>query len=332
MIPQALWGQYFCGEEIYQPSYPCNPTELVKFRQRIGKEGVNLILKQTILLFDKKLVQEKEVIVDTTTQEKNITYPTDAKLAIKIINKLLKIAKKEKIKLRRTYIKEIKQHRINLRFFKHPKKIKKAKASMKRLRTIAKTILRDIDRKFGELDINNLNSYAMYLHNKYAKEFYLFMRVLLQDTQSKNKIYSLHEPHVYATNKGKEHKKYEYGVKSTIVKTKDSNIILSVAVHDKNIHDSKTLNLAISNTHNNTNTPIQKAICDRGYRGTKEKITTLKNKKITTTISIPDNNPKKTDTKYQKDKKRKSFRRRASIVLTTLAEFRFATWTCYWSS
>ena len=76
-----MYYQYFCGEEIYQPSYPCNPTELVKFRQRIGKEGVNLILKQTILLFDKKLVQEKEVIIDTTTQEKNITYPTDQQIA-----------------------------------------------------------------------------------------------------------------------------------------------------------------------------------------------------------------------------------------------------------
>ena len=40
---------------------------------------------------------------------------------------------------------------------------------MKRLRTIAKTILRDIDRKFGD----NLE-----LHNKYATKFYLYIRVL----------------------------------------------------------------------------------------------------------------------------------------------------------
>ena len=43
---------------------------------------------------------------------------------------------------------------------------------MKRLRTIAKTILRDIDRKFGD----NLE-----LHNKYATKFYLYIRVLLQE-------------------------------------------------------------------------------------------------------------------------------------------------------
>jgi hypothetical protein len=50
---------------------------------------------------------------------------------------------------------------------------------MKRLREIAKIILRDIDRKFGD----NLE-----LHSKYAIPFYLYMRVLLQekDTQKKS--------------------------------------------------------------------------------------------------------------------------------------------------
>ena len=42
--------------------------------------------------------KEKQVIVDTTVQENNITYPTDGRLAIKIINHLIKIAKKENIK------------------------------------------------------------------------------------------------------------------------------------------------------------------------------------------------------------------------------------------
>ena len=41
--------------------------------------------------------KEKQVIVDTTVQENNITYPTDGKLAIKIINHLIKIAKRENI-------------------------------------------------------------------------------------------------------------------------------------------------------------------------------------------------------------------------------------------
>jgi hypothetical protein len=43
------------------------------------------------------LAQEPSVLIDTTVQEKNITYPTDAKLAIKIINRHNKLAKHHNI-------------------------------------------------------------------------------------------------------------------------------------------------------------------------------------------------------------------------------------------
>jgi IS5 family transposase len=49
----------------------------------------------------------------TTVQEKNITYPTDAKLAIKIINRLNKLAKRHGIQQRRTYVKEVKNCRLS---------------------------------------------------------------------------------------------------------------------------------------------------------------------------------------------------------------------------
>ena len=64
---------------------------------------------------------------------------------------------------------------------------------MKRLKTIAKILIRDLDRNFDDKQ-----------HKKYAKKLYLYMRVLLQDKNSKHKIYSLHEPHAYAVGKGKD--------------------------------------------------------------------------------------------------------------------------------
>jgi IS5 family transposase len=175
------------------------------------------IFKNSVELHGNK-AKESQVIVDSIVQESNITFPTDGKLAIKIIVKLLKIAKRENIKLRRSFKKEIKDLRIQLRFFKHPKKLKKALGAMKRLRQIAMIILRDIDRKFD----NNLK-----LHNKYAQSFYLFNRVLKQERNTPNKIYSLHEIDAYAINKGKDHKGYEFGTKASIVTTINSNTILN---------------------------------------------------------------------------------------------------------
>jgi len=284
--------QYFCGMQEYVPALPCDPTELVKFRKRIGKEGVEKIFAMSVTLHG-KAAEEKQVIVDTTVQEKNITYPTDGKLAIKMIHHLHKIAKEEGIQLRRTYVKEIKGHRISLRFFRHPKKIKKARSAMKRLKTITGILIRDLGRNMNEAQLE-----------KYQETFKLFLKVSDQKRKDSDKIYSLHEQHIYAIAKGKEHKKYEYGTKASIVMTQKSNVIVGVTAHKTNEHDSKTLKAALTHANKHRTKPIEEIICDRGYRGKKEV--------DGTTISIPDK-PKKRDTKYRKEQKRKKFRRRAAI-------------------
>ena len=284
--------QYFCGMTEYQPALPCDPSDLVYFRKRIGKEGVEKIFAMSVALHGKD-AQEKQVIVDTTVQEKNVTYPTDGKLAIKMIRHLHKIAKEEQIQLRRTYVKEIKGHRISLRFFRHPKKIKKAKSAMKRLKTITGILIRDLSRNMNETQLK-----------KYQETFDLFLKVSDQKQKDSNKIYSLHEQHIYAIAKGKDHKKYEYGTKASLVTTMKSNIIIGVAAHQKNEHDSKTLEAALASANKHRTKPIEEAICDRGYRG---------KKKVGDTVVCIPGTPKKRDTKYQKEQKRKKFRRRAAI-------------------
>jgi IS5 family transposase len=56
------------------------------------------------------------VSVDTTVQEKNITYPTDDKLYKKIIAKCWIISDKESISLRQSYKREIKKLSHQQRF------------------------------------------------------------------------------------------------------------------------------------------------------------------------------------------------------------------------
>jgi IS5 family transposase len=233
-------------------------------------------------------------LIDTTVQEKNITYPTDAKLAIKIINRLNKLAKRHGIQQRRTYVKEVKNCRLSIRHFRHVKKRAKAKKALTRLRTIANKLIRELQRK--------LPQYLLF--EIYQKHFLFYQRVLAQKPKDKNKIYSLHEPDVYVIAKGKDHKQYEYGNKVSIVSTKDTNIIVGVASHDKNIHDSKTLTVAISHANSNRNKPIKQAVCDRGYVGAKVV--------LGANIILPKKALKR-DNRYQRDKKRKLCKRRAAI-------------------
>ncbi|MEW4364511.1 transposase, partial [Aliikangiella maris] len=110
--------QAFCGMKEFQQNVPCHATELVYFRKRIGKAGCEKLFQMSVGLHGQAALEET-VNIDTTVQEKNITYPTDGKLAIKIINRLNKLAKHFGIKQRRTFVKETKGLRLDLRHFRH---------------------------------------------------------------------------------------------------------------------------------------------------------------------------------------------------------------------
>ena len=104
--------QYFSGERHFVPQVPCAATELIAFRKRIGPEGVELILKESIRVNGPD-AKDVNLSGETTAQEKNITYPTDDKLYKKIIKKCQNIAKQEAITLRQSYTHTVKKLRIS---------------------------------------------------------------------------------------------------------------------------------------------------------------------------------------------------------------------------
>lgn len=112
---ENLYFQYFSGGQCFVPKAPCSSTELVEFRKRIGVEGVELILKESIRVNGKDS-DDDTLSADTTVQEKNITYPTDIKLHKKIITKCIGIAKAEQIVLRQSYKFTVKNLQTLLRF------------------------------------------------------------------------------------------------------------------------------------------------------------------------------------------------------------------------
>ncbi len=284
--------QYFCGEAHFQHEFPCDPSDFVHFRNRIGGEGIEKIFSYSVKLHGKD-AQSKQVLSDTTVQENNTSFPTDAKLAKRIIDKSNAIAVKEGVEQRQSYSRTSKQLVRDTYNSNHPKRKKKARKAGQKLKTIAGRVVRELQQKLPAS-----------VAPKYEQELALFKEVLTQSKDQSNKIYSLHKPFTACIAKGKAHKQYEFGNKIGLMVNPKNLIIVGIDAFDGNPHDSKTIEPLLNQMKQNLGLIPEEVIYDRGGRGIP---------RINDTIISTPKPPNKSDTEYQRRSKRKKFRRRAAI-------------------
>ena len=248
--------QYFTGEVEFQWELPCEPSDLTHFRNRIGEHGSLLILSVSAGLHQKQIEKEEVVLVDTTVQEKNITYPTDTKLAGKVIERSWQLAEQENVKLRRSYRRVVKKCIEAQRGRNHPRGKKKAKQATKVLQKIAGRLVRELERKLRPEQ-----------RAKHEEALLLYKKVIKQKREDKDKVYSLHEPQVYCIAKGKEHKKYEYGSKAGLVIGAKSGVILAAHHIEKNQYDGHTLPAMLEQAEAVSGKFFKKVVGDQGFKG-----------------------------------------------------------------
>ena len=284
--------QYFCGMAHFEHRYPCDPSDFVHFRKRIGQEGMEKIFSYSVSMHGKQ-AKSKMVLSDTTVQENNTSFPTDAKLAKRVIDKCNAIAKREGISQRQTYVRTSKQLLRDTYNSKHPRRKKKAQKAGKKLTTISGRLLRELERKLPAEPLA-----------QYRNEIDFYKSVIAQKRTDKNKIYSLHKPFTACIAKGKAHKQYEFGNKVGIMVNPKSLVILGVQSFSGNPHDSKTIEPLLDQMQSNLDYAPKEVVYDRGGKGVKQ---------IGDTIISTPGKPLKRDSEYEKRKKRNKFRRRAAI-------------------
>ena len=284
--------QYFCGESHFQHRFPCDPSDLVHFRKRLGEEGVSKIFAMTVQLHGKQ-AHSKMVLSDTTVQENNIAFPTDARLAKKVIDKCNQIAQKEGVKQRQTYKRKSKQLVRDTHNAHHPKRRKQANKASRKLKTIAGRQIRELERKLPPE-----------VRPQYEQDLALMNQVIEQERHDKDKTYSLHKPFTACIAKGKAHKPYEFGNKIGLILNPKSLVVTAIKAFRGNPHDSQTIEPLLKQSQELYDYLPQELVYDRGGRGKKEI--------LGVTISTP-SKPSAKDSAYQKRAKRKKFRRRAAI-------------------
>ena len=257
-VENPYW-QYFCGYTHMQHECPIHPTSMTKWRNRVGAERLEKLVAETIAL----AVREKHlpksdltrVTVDTTVQEKNITYPTDSKLLYKAIVKLGDAAKSHGIPLRQSYVRVGKRAAVMAGRYAHAKQFKRMHRRLRKLRTYVGRLIRDIRRKTTDMD----EDLATLLDRA--------DRIRSQQPKDKNKLYSLHEPEVQCISKGKAHKRYEFGQKVAVATTNRSNWIVASALMEGNPYDGHTLSETLTTVERVTGVAVTDAYVDKGYRG-----------------------------------------------------------------
>src|SRR5471032_3244292 len=234
---ESVYFQYFCGEDYFQPRLPCDPTNLVRFRQALGEAGVEELLAATIAAAVQMKavtpVEFERVIVDTTVQEKAIAYPTDSRLLEVARARLVQLAQRAGLGLKQTYEREGKRLRRRAGGYAHAKQFKRLRRVLKRQRTVLGRLLRDIERKLSGASDERQAQLRVWLEPAW--------RICRQRPKDKNKLYALHAPEVECIGKGKARQPYEFGVKVSLAITEKQGLIIGARAFPGNPYDGHTL-------------------------------------------------------------------------------------------
>ena len=259
--------QYFCGEEFFQHRLPLDRSSMTNWRNRMGEERLQALLQESLAVATKtgamKPSELSRVIVDTTVQPKNITFPTDAKLLNRAREKLVKLAKKLGVELRQSYTRVGRFALIQHQRYAHAKQFKRANRALRTLKTYLGRVIRDIARKTeGDPGLEAAFAYLLSLAR----------RVRAQERGQRGpKIYSLHAPEVECIGKGKAHKPYEFGVKVSVATTLKHSMGGQFVVHAQalpgNPYDGHTLAGVIPAIEQLVGNTIERLHADAGYRG-----------------------------------------------------------------
>ncbi len=259
--------QYFCGEESFQHVLPFERSSLTRWRQRLGEAQLAALLQESLsvahrtgALATKDL---ERVVVDTTVQPKNVTFPTNVKLTHKAIVMLGRLAKAHDVPLRQSYVRVAKRAAIMAGRYAHAKQFKRHNRMLKFLRIRLGRVVRDIRRKTeGDEGLRAIFAVPLSRADQLRRQ---------KQRQRGWKLYSWHAPEVECIGKGKARTPYEFGCKVSIAtpvtKPRGGQFVLHARALHGNPYDGHTLGPVIEDMEALTGVEVRRIHVDKGYRG-----------------------------------------------------------------
>ena len=257
---ESPYFQFFCGERYFQHEVPCDPSSLVRWRQRIGEEGVEWLLTETIEAAKRsgtiRTASLSTIVVDTTVQLKAVAHPTDSRLLNRAREQLAEEAKAQGIELRQSYARVGPRAEQQAGRYAHARQFRRMRGQLRKLRGWLGRVIRDIERKAGDS-----------LPARLAHRLAIARRLHAQRQEDSDKLYSLHAPEVECIAKGKARTPYEFGVKVSVAVTAKEGLVVGMRSMPGNPYDGHTLENALEQVEILTATAPSIVLADRGYRG-----------------------------------------------------------------
>ena len=278
-VENPYW-QYFCGEQYFSHELPIDPSLMTGFRKRIGEAGCEFILGLTLSagLATQTVAKSSLAVVnvDTTVQDKAVTFPTDARLLHKARMALVRLAKRQGLQLRQSYERIGKAAFVRSQRYAHARQFNRSAAHTRKLRTYLGRVMRDIARKRaveGQTPSPTLapSPAPTSAPSRMTQLLQIARRIHSQPRKRLEgdppKLYSVHAPEVECIAKGKAHKQYEFGVKVGIVSTSKESFVLAAKSLPGNPYDGHTLQVCIEQATRVSGIAPKEAYADRGYKG-----------------------------------------------------------------
>ena len=267
-VENPYW-QDFCGGEFFEHEPPTDQTVMSRWRKRAGEAGVTDMIMETLeAAVRSKVAKAKDferVNVDTTVQEKNIRFPTDARTLDRARERIVAVGTKLGIGFRRNYVRKGKTMLRKHSGYVKAKQFNRAENVVRAMKQYLRNVVDDAER----CPVVPTSPGQLALLVKLMNYVELSKKLIAQDrnTPGKEKIYSVHEPQVECIAKGKVHKRYEFGVKAGFVTASRTNWVLGAMALPGNPYDGNTLAQMLKQAEEISGVKPQHAYCDLGYRG-----------------------------------------------------------------
>ena len=267
-VENPYW-QDFCGGEFFEHEPPTDQTVMSRWRKRAGESGVTDMIMETLEAAVRgKVAKAKDferVNVDTTVQEKNVRFPTDARTLDRARERIVAVGEKLGIGFRRNYVRKgktmLRKHSGDVK----AKQFNRAQNVVRAMKQYLRNVVDDAER----CPVVPTSPGQLALLVKLMNYVELSKKLIAQDkdTPGREKIYSVHEPQVECIAKGKVHKRYEFGVKAGFVTASRTNWVLGAMALPGNPYDGNTLAQMLKLAEEISGVKPQHAYCALGYRG-----------------------------------------------------------------